>query len=807
MIAAICFCVFFCVSAVHLQDVQFSATECEVKKLALEFGKSRLQTNVNSLEEALHFESNCTHSLWRDDANERRRRRGGVTKQEKNELEIGFYVATNGSDTNSGSIAEPFATLHRAQAQVRTLLTGGLGQPQITVFVRAGKYFLDETFTLTSEDSGYAYAPIIYRPYEEETVTLSGAMNLGELDWKPGDDHVMMAKLSSPISFDSFFVNGRRQVRARFPNGDPQEQSGLCFSKSQYDGEGCPGYLQATGGTGSFPSPESIAIDIDKPKRGGHVAGDDHFPNFHYAIYNPPFQDEKFPSVYSFWGNPYVRPNGFKYDSKTWTNKTWSHPETGIVHMFHSGLWGNWMYTIDEVNKGNSTVMFGRGGWQEARGSGIRSNHFYVENVFEELDAPGEWYLDVNSSMLYFYPNATQLRLDASNEYAAPVLQRLVAFVGTAANPVQHIRFEGFHITETAVTFMEPYEVPSGGDWSIHRGGAVFLDGAENIDIVNCTFDQTGGNAVFLSNHVKNCTVMGNEFRFTGDSAIAAVGTSASIDGTTTSQYPSRNIIANNHIHDIGVYGKQTSCYFQSIACGNIITDNVCYNGPRAGINFNDGFGGTNHVFGNLLFNMVRETGDHGPFNSWDRQPYVTPMACDVGPPSIVPQPTNITGNFIINGYNGVWSLDHDDGSAHYNDSNNFLVYGGCKNYLGHDKACGPGNVILFPGINSRSSGGRRCQTDDNGQFANQYYFGNTCFEPDGNFYSFHSCDYEHLSDTVYQTWNNTFYSPNATFMISCGKDLDFDSWQKLGQDQGSSVHDLPSPADIVAMGRKVLGL
>ena len=51
--------------------------------------------------------------------------------------------------------------------------------------------------------------------------------------------------------------------------------------------------------------------------------------------------------------------------------------------------------------------------------------------------------------------------------------------------------------------------------------------------------------------------------------------------------------------------------------------DNLCYNGPRAGINWNDGFAGGSTVAGNLVFNMVRETGDHGPYNSWDRQPYL----------------------------------------------------------------------------------------------------------------------------------------------------------------------------------------
>ena len=46
--------------------------------------------------------------------------------------------------------------------------------------------------------------------------------------------------------------------------------------------------------------------------------------------------------------------------------------------------------------------------------------------------------------------------------------------------------------------------------------------------------------------------------------------------------YPKNNLIANNHMHEIGVYGKQTSCYFQALGQTNEIRDNLCYNGTRA---------------------------------------------------------------------------------------------------------------------------------------------------------------------------------------------------------------------------------
>ena len=121
---------------------------------------------------------------------------------------------------------------------------------------------------------------------------------------------------------------------------------------------------------------------------------------------------------------------------------------------------------------------------------------------------------------------------------------------------------------------------------------------------------------------------------------------------------------------------------------------------------------------GNVLFNHVRETGDHGPFNSWDRQPYLTRNGVDDGfkpeqklnlpGASFVGAQSHITHNLIINGYNGVWTIDHDDGSQRYNDTSNVLAWGGCKNYRGNGKSCDH-NLILYPGIDERASGGRRC--------------------------------------------------------------------------------------------------
>ena len=66
-----------------------------------------------------------------------------------------------------------------------------------------------------------------------------------------------------------------------------------------------------------------------------------------------------------------------------------------------------------------------------------------------------------------------------------------------------------------------------------------------------------------------------------------------------------------------------------------------------------------------------RETGDHGPYNSWDRQPYLTRSGHADGynesgkhgavNASILKAHDIITKNFIINGYNGAWTIDHGE--------------------------------------------------------------------------------------------------------------------------------------------------
>ena len=85
----------------------------------------------------------------------------------------------------------------------------------------------------------------------------------------------------------------------------------------------------------------------------------------------------------------------------------------------------------------------------------------------------------------------------------------------------------------------------------------------------------------------------------------------------------------------------------------------------------------------NAIWNVCRQSGDHGPINSWDRQAYRTPLRDPSG--GWAPLPTVISRNAIIANYGGSQGVDNDDGSSWYDIFDNFFYGEGLKNdYGGH---------------------------------------------------------------------------------------------------------------------------
>lgn len=257
---------------------------------------------------------------------------------------------------------------------------------------------------------------------------------------------------------------------------------------------------------------------------------------------------------------------------------SWKRPEEAIVHMMHNG-WGNVQFSVASIDVANRTIHFERGGFQHGRGG--RSGPFYIENQAELLDSPGEWYFNKNTSQLFLWPNNTE----TPPALSVAVLESVVVINGTNGqdDPVNDVAFVGIGFGRTTPTYLRPYERPISGDWAIHRGGTVLVTGAVNITFDRCNFTRTGGNALTFSRYVRNSTVTASEFYSVGDSAIVAYGdinwnTGDAREGT----YPSGLSMRRNLVREIGIWGKQVSCFFQGVSGRNDFSDNVCFKSEHA---------------------------------------------------------------------------------------------------------------------------------------------------------------------------------------------------------------------------------
>ena len=539
-----------------------------------------------------------------------------------------FYVAPDGHDSNPGTCEAPFATIQQAQARVRDQDKSTLNG--ITVSIYGGTYYLTEPVTFGHEDSGSVKTPIVYRAYRDEIPVISGGVAL-EVAWKPFRDGIMMAEAPGAyLDIDELYVDGQRQHMARYPNFDHE--------------------AHFFGGTS---------------------------------------------------GNAIARKRV----------RSWADPTGGFVHALHESMWGSKHYRIVGVEKGGRLKL--QGGWQENRGGGFddhyrggfHRDHLFAENIFEELDAPGEWYLDKKKKTLYLMPSPG-VDLSSAEILGAGLLE-LFVIQGSEDKPVSHLTFQDLHFKHTRRVFMEPYERLLRGDWSIARRAAVRFECATDCAVKDCYFDDLGGNCVLLSRYNRRVNVTGSRFTRFGESGVCLVGDVGAVRspaieyGTTLPQdtidltpgpqspnYPSQCTVHDNLIFRFGYVGKQVAAVFISMSEEITVSHNTIYQCPRAAICINDGCWGGHVIEYNDAFNTVRESGDHGPFNSWGRSRFwktsynggrdIEPFAKERALLDNRKE-THIRHNRFAHPGGHSWGIDLDDGSSNYCVYNNLCLGMGIK--------------------------------------------------------------------------------------------------------------------------------
>lgn len=542
-----------------------------------------------------------------------------------------LFVSPIGSDANSGAKNAPLASLEGARALIASRHLAG--HEPVTVWVLGGTYHLARPFHLGPKDSGTEKAPITYAAVPGEDVVLKGSLPLDSKAWKPWKDGIYQQSLKGTAlggrAFNQLFMSDKRMIRARVPNWD--------FVNPLRSGKG---YFHAAKGK------SKVQIQFAPEDLAGR-------------------------------------------------RSLWKTPQTGIVHAFHISNWGNFQFRIKDIDWANHTIHFGEGGWQAQRrnGVGVKSeghpgSPFYIENIFEELDAPFEWYHDVDRDTIYFKPPPAINLAEVSVE--AAVVSRIIEVVGA-----EHIHFRGFHLTQTRATFMDAYEDLARGDWAIHRGGAVYFLNSKNCSVCDFHIEQVGGNGLFVDGFNREIHISGCLIEETGDSAVCFVGNPKAVreyqtwekkyegpkdlePGPKTQDFPANCSVKNTITRDVGVYGKQTSGILVSMAMDITVDHCSVYRIARAGVTFNDGTWG-GHVMSNCdIYDTVLDTGEHGPFNAWGRGRFwskrMDKSRVLLDAMKTVTLHDNRIGNYRSSISAGNWTIDLDDGSSNFEIYNNLML-------------------------------------------------------------------------------------------------------------------------------------
>ena len=159
---------------------------------------------------------------------------GGVPVAARATATTIFADAGTGSDTSGdGSQAHPFGTIEKAVAAAAAFSSlpssRSAASPPGTVVLN-GTFYLNATVELTAAHSG-----LTITSYSGQEAIISGGQELA-LEWKPVQEAkaaqgvayppgVYVAEIPASVTdFAQLYVDGRREVRARWPNGDPETQ-------------------------------------------------------------------------------------------------------------------------------------------------------------------------------------------------------------------------------------------------------------------------------------------------------------------------------------------------------------------------------------------------------------------------------------------------------------------------------------------------------------------------------------------------------------------------------------------------------
>ena len=368
----------------------------------------------------------------------------------------------------------------------------------------------------------------------------------------------------------------------------------------------------------------------------------------------------------------------------------WMDPSGAYIHAMHLHNWGGYSYEVTGKDEsGNLTYI---GGWQNNRQMGMHSDFKYIENVREEMTEPGEWYFDKKNKRVYVILKPEHSLSDAE------ICVNSSFFVFKSC---KNVSLENIKIRRAKRTFMLTNEPLLRSDWTIYRGGAIYFTNSRDCSLLKCSLFDIGTNGVFVDGKNSNITVSKCHFKDVGASGVCFVGKPNAVRsplfeatksqsfleidktrGPKSKDYPKNCTVDDCLIERVGAVEKQATGVEISMSYGISVINTSIYDASRAGINISEGTFGGHMIDGCDVFDTVKETGDHGSFNSWGRDRFW--HLSDLKQDEIYKYAyLDCIGKTVIRNSrfrcDRGWDIDLDDGSSNYEIYNNLCLNGGIK--------------------------------------------------------------------------------------------------------------------------------
>lgn len=296
--------------------------------------------------------------------------------------------------------------------------------------------------------------------------------------------------------------------------------------------------------------------------------------------------------------------------------KAWPNEPQKMLFIWvfqNSGMCSNALLPIDTIDEARREIRLQKPFYRPSKSRHVllqQGARFFVENVRDALDAPGEWFFDTAEGKLLYWPRRADF---AKQRIVLSNLRSLVELNGEpdAKATVHHINFEGFVFEGCGYELQQNH-------WYHSESAAVWLRDAQHCRFRRNTFTRLGGTALVMNGACVGNEVAANEVAHTGAGGftINSVRENLYVPQKQADGLAHHNRVTDNHIHHIGEIWKHGAGVYIHLGWDNAVAHNYIHHTSRHPIIITFNSAG-NVVEFNRLTHSNLETADTGAIHTY----------------------------------------------------------------------------------------------------------------------------------------------------------------------------------------------